>query len=111
MDSLEAGVVEFGAGVGPVGKLLLGSIVDLGVAKRSVLGFGWKGIAPSEQEVFDVVFDGETAGVFGVIPVEVDSDETGAGPVLGDTVVLKEDVAKMVGMAFAGVFYATVVND
>ena len=40
LDSLEAGVVEFGAGVGRVGKLLLGAIVDWGVAKRSMLGFG-----------------------------------------------------------------------
>ena len=48
MDSLEAGVVEFGAGVGRIGKLLLGAIVDLGVAKRSVLRFVWKGMAPSE---------------------------------------------------------------
>ena len=45
MDSLEAGVVELGAGVGQVGKLLLGATVDLDVAKRSVLGFGWKGMA------------------------------------------------------------------
>ena len=53
MDSFEAGVVKFGAGVGRVGELLLGTIVDLGVVKRSVLGFGWKGMAPSEEEVFD----------------------------------------------------------
>ena len=55
MDSPEAGIVEFGAGVGRVEKLLLGAIVDLGVAKRSVLGFGWKGMAPFEEEVIDVV--------------------------------------------------------
>ena len=42
LDVFEAGVVEFGAGVGRVGELLLGAIVDWGVAKRSVLGFGWK---------------------------------------------------------------------
>ena len=34
-----------------------------------------------------------------------------AGPVLGDIVVLKEDVAKVVGVAFAGVFNAKVVDD
>ena len=48
LDSFEAGVVEFGSGVGRVGKLLLGAIVDWGVAKRSVLGFGCKGMAPFE---------------------------------------------------------------
>ena len=46
LDLFEAGVVEFGAGVVRVGELLLGAIVDWGVAKRSVLGFGWKGVAP-----------------------------------------------------------------
>ena len=111
MDSLEAGVVEFGAGIGRVGQLLLGAIVDLGVAKRSVFGFGWKGMAPSEEEVLDLVLDGKTAGTFGVILVEVDVGETGAGPFLGDIVVLKEDVAKVVGVAFANVCYAKVVDD
>ena len=89
MELLEAGVVKFGAGVGRVGELLLVAIVDLGLAKRSVLEFGWKGMAPSEEEVLDLVLDGKTAGAFGVIPVEVDAGETGAGPVLGDIVVLK----------------------
>ena len=111
LDSLEAGVVKFGAGVGQVEKLLIGTIVDLGVAKRSVLGFRWKGMAPSEGEVLDVVLDGETEGAFGVIPVEVDAEKKGAGPVLGDIVVLKEDVAKVVGVAFADVFDAKVIND
>ena len=101
MESLEAGVVKFGAGVGRVGELLLVAIVDLGLAKRSVLEFGWKGMAPfEEEEVLDLVLDGKTAGAFDVVPVEVNAGETGAGLVLGDIVVLKEDVAKVVGVAF-----------
>ena len=111
LESLEAGVVEFGAGVGRVGKLLLGAIVDLGVAKRSVLGFGWKGMAPFEEKVLDVVLDGKTVGAFCVVPVEVDVGETGAVPVLVDIVVLKEDVTKVVGMAFSDVFDAKVVEE
>ena len=111
MDLLEAGVAEFMFVVGRVGELLLGVIVNLGVTKRSVLGFGWKGMAPYEEEVRDVVLDGETAGAFGVIPVEVDAGETEDGPVLGNVVVLKEDVAKVVGMAFADVFDAKVVDN
>ena len=67
MESLEAGVVKFPVGVGRVGEFLLGAIVNLGVTKRNVLGFGWKGMAPSEDDVFDVVLDGETARAFGVI--------------------------------------------
>ena len=83
LDAFEAGVVNFGAGVGRVGKLLLGAIVDWSVAKSSMLGFGWKGLAPFEEKVLDVVIDGKTAGAFGVVPVEVNAGETGFGPVLG----------------------------
>ena len=111
LDSLEAGVVEFGADVGRIDELLLGAIVDLGVAKGSVLGFLWKGMAPFEEEVLDVVLDENTAGVFGVVPVEVDAGKTGAGTVLGDIVVIKEDIAKVVGVAFANVLDAKVVNN
>ena len=68
-------------------------------------------MAPSEKEVLDVVLDGETSGAFGVISFEVDAGETGTGPVLGGIVVLKEDVAKVVGVAFSDVFDAEVVND
>ena len=73
LDAFEAGVVKFGAGVGRIGELLLGAMVDCSVAKRSVLGFGWKGVAPCDEEVLDVVLDGRTAGAFGVVPVEVDA--------------------------------------
>ena len=37
--------------------------------------------------------------------------ESGAGPVLGDFIMLEEDVAKAIGVAFFGVFYAEVVDD
>ena len=68
-------------------------------------------MAPSEEEVLDIVLDGNTVGAFGVIPFEVDAGETGAGPVLGDIVVPKEDVVKVAGMAFADVFDDKVVDD
>ena len=73
LDAFEASVAEFGAIIGRVGEFLLGSIVDWGVAKRSVLGFGWKGMAPFEKEVLDVVLAGKTEGAFSVVPVEVDA--------------------------------------
>ena len=57
------------------------------------------------------MIDGKTASAFGVFPVEVDAGETGAGPVLGDIVVLEEDVAKVVGVAFVDVSDAKVIND
>ena len=57
------------------------------------------------------MLDEKTSGAFGVVRVEVDAGETGAGPVLGDIVVLEEDVTKVVGVAFADVFDAEVIDD
>ena len=45
LNSFEAGIFKFGAGVERFGELLLGTIVDWGVSKRSVLGFVWEGMA------------------------------------------------------------------
>ena len=41
--------------------MLLGDIVDGCVAKRSVMGFGWNGVASFKEEVFDIMFDGQAA--------------------------------------------------
>ena len=91
--------------------MLLGAMVDNCMAKRSVLGFGWNGVAPFKEEFFDIMFDGKTAGAVGVVPVEVNAGESGAGPVLGEFIVLEEDVAKVVGVAFANIFDAEVIDD
>ena len=69
------------------------------------------GVAPLEKEVFDVILDGKLTGAFGVVPGEIDAGKAGAGPVLGDFVMLEEGVAKVVGVAFVDVFYAEVVNN
>ena len=111
MDSFDAGVVEFGDGVRRVCEFLLGAIVDGCVAKRSVLGFGWDGLAPFKEEVFDIVFDGQATGAVRVVPGEVNAGKLGAGPVLGEFIVLKEDAAKVVGVAFANIFDAEVINN
>ena len=68
-------------------------------------------MAPLEKEVFNVILDGQVTGAFGVVPGKIDAGEAGAGPVLGDLVILEEGVAQMVGVAFVDVFYAEVVND
>ena len=75
------------------------------------MSFRWDGVAPLEKEVFDVILDGQATGAFGVVPGEIDAGEAGAGPVLGDFVMLEEGVSKVVGVAFVDVFYAKVVND
>ena len=46
-----------------------------------------------------------------MVPGEVDAGESGAGPVLGDFIMLEEDVAKVIGVAFVDVLYAEVVDD
>ena len=91
--------------------MLLGDIVDGCVAKRSVLGFGWNGVAPFKEEVLNIMFDRKTEGAVGVFPGEVDAGELGAGPVLGEFIVFEEDAAKVVGVAFANIFDAKVIND
>ena len=68
-------------------------------------------MAPLEKEVFYVILDGQATGAFGVVPGKIDTGEAGAGPVLGDFVMLEEGVAKVVGVAFVDVFYAKVVNN
>ena len=55
--------------------------------------------------------DGQTAGAVGVVPGEVDTRESGARPVLGEFILLEEDVAKVVGMAFANIFDAKVIEN
>ena len=50
-------------------------------------------MAPLEKEDMDVILDGQATGAFGVVPGEIDAGEAGAGPVLGDFVMLEEGVA------------------
>ena len=68
-------------------------------------------MAPLEKEVFYVILDGQATGAFGFVPVKIDASEAGAGPVLGDFVMLEEGVAQVVGVVFVDVFYAEVVNN
>ena len=100
-----------GAGVKRVGDLVFGAVDDGCVAKGGVLRFRWDGVAPLEKEVFYVILDGQATGAFGVVPGEIDASKEGAGPVLGDFVMLEEGVAQVVGVAFVDVFYAKVVNN
>ena len=76
-----------------------------------MLRFLWEGVAPFKKEVFDIILDGQATGAVFEVPGEVDAGESGAGPVLGDFIILEEDVAKVIGVAFFDVFYAEVVDD
>ena len=46
-----------------------------------------------------------------MVPGEIDAGKLGAGTVLGDFIMLKEDVAKVIGVAFVDLFYAEVVSN
>ena len=89
----------------------MGAKNDECVAKGRVPRFRWDGVAPFKEEVFNIILDGQATGVVCVVPGEVDAGESGSGPFLGDFIMLKEDVAKVIGMAFVDLFYAKVVNN
>ena len=91
--------------------MLFGAIDDGCVAKTRVLWFRWDGVSPFKEEVFNIILDGQATGAVCVVPVEVNAHKSGAGPVLGEFIVLEEDVAKVAGVAFANVFNAKVIDD
>ena len=91
--------------------MLFGAINDGCVAKGRVLRFRWDGVAPFKEEVFNVILDGQATGAVCVVPGEADAGESRAGPVLGDFIMLEEDLTKVIGMAFVDVFYAEVVDN
>ena len=68
-------------------------------------------MAPFKEEVFDMIIDGQATGTVCVVPGEFDAGESGAGPILGEFIVLEEDAAKVVGVAFANVFDAEVIGN
>ena len=45
-------------------------------------------MAPFKKEVFNVILDGQATGTVGVVSGEIDAVESGAGPVLGDFIML-----------------------
>ena len=76
-----------------------------------MLWFRWDGVAPFKEEVFNIILDGRATGTVCVVPSEVDTGESGVGPVLGDFIVLKEDIAKVVGVAFPNLLDVEVIGD
>ena len=93
MALFDACSVEGGAGVRRVGGMLFRAIDDWCVAKGRVLKFQWDCVAPLEKEGFYVILDGQVTGAFGVVPGKIDAGKVGAGPVLGDFVILEKGVA------------------
>ena len=68
-------------------------------------------MAPFKEEVFNIILDGQATGAVCLVPGEVDAGELGSGPVLGEFIVLEEDVAKVVDVALSNIFDAKVIDD
>ena len=64
-----------------------------------------------DKEGVNVVIHGEATGAHGVVPDQVNAGIEVALPVLGEVVVLFDDVTKVVGMLDANIFDAKVVDD
>ena len=58
------------------------------MAKGRVLRFLWDGVAPFKEDIFNVIIDGQATGAVYVVPGEVDVGKLGAGPVLGDFMMM-----------------------
>ena len=68
-------------------------------------------MAPFKEKVFNIIIYGQATGAVFVVPGEIDTGKLGAGPVLDEFIVLEEDVAKVVSVAFSNVFDAQFIND
>ena len=67
-------------------------------------------MTPFEENILDVVLDGEASIAFVVIPLKIDAGVVRSCPILGDFIVFDDDVTKVVGVAFANVFDAKIIH-
>ena len=67
-------------------------------------------VTPFEENILDVVLDGEAASELVIVPLKIDTGVVRACPILVDFIVFDEDVMKVVGVAFADVFDAKTIH-
>ena len=67
-------------------------------------------MTPFEENILDVVLDGEASSALVVVPLNIDAGVVRAFPILCDFIVFDEDFTKVVGVAFANVFDAEIVH-
>ena len=58
----------------------------------------------------DVAWNGEATSSFEVIPLKGDASKFGTCPILSDGVVLLEDIAEVVSVAFTNVLDTKIIN-
>ena len=67
-------------------------------------------VTPFEENILDVVLDGEATSLLVVVPLKIDAGVVRACPILVDFIAFDEDVTKVVGVAFADIFEAKIIN-
>ena len=67
-------------------------------------------MTPFEENILNVVLDGEAASALVVVPLKIDDDLVRACTILVDFIVFGEDVTKVVGVVFADVFEAKIIH-
>ena len=93
LDASYAGFVERRTGVGLGSKLRLGAVRDGHVFVRRELAFERLWVIVAIEDCLDIPGDGEATRSLNVIPFEGDASKFGTSPILGDSVVLLENVA------------------
>ena len=67
-------------------------------------------MTPFEDNILDVVLDGEATSALVVVLLKIDAGVMRACTILCDFVVFEEDLTKVVGVAFANVFDSKIVH-
>ena len=91
--------------------MLLLSVLNGRVGMRRMLRLPRCGMAEASQEVEDVVPHGQSAGAFGVVPIEVDADVEVTVPIFGDIIMLFEGIAEVIRVPLPDVLDAKVVDN
>ena len=89
---------------------MFGAVSDGSKTMGQELWFPRNCVTPLEDNILDVVLNGESSSALVVVPLNIDAGVVRACPILGDFIVFDEDVTKVVGVAFADVFDAKIIH-
>ena len=107
---MDYGFIERWVGVGFGGGLLSGAVSDGSMTMGQELWFPGDRVTPFEENILNVVLDGEAASALVVVPFNIDAGVVIACPILVDFIVFDEDDTKVVGVAFVDVFEAKIIH-
>ena len=110
MDAKDAGVVKGRTGWSVHCVLDLCSVVDFVVLVGGQDALEGRVVAPFGKDGGNVFVHCEMTCAFVIVPCQVDTRVERAITILGDGVVFEEGVTQVVGVAFANVFNAKIIN-